>query len=46
MKTTAQAYATKRECFVQEAVYLVMPELRLSKIFPKVIFLYSNLPEK
>ena len=26
-KATAHAYATKRECSVQEAMYLVMPEL-------------------
>ena len=38
MKAIARAYATKRVCSVQEAVYLVMPELWLRKIFPKVIF--------
>ena len=27
MKAIATAYATKRECSVQEAVYLVMPEI-------------------
>ena len=27
MKTIDRAYATKRECSVQEAVYLVIPEL-------------------
>ena len=27
MKAIARAYATKRECSVQEAVYLVMPEI-------------------
>ena len=27
-------------------MYLVMPELWLRKIFPKVIFLNSNLPDK
>ena len=46
MKAIARAYATKRECSVQEAVYLVIPELWLRKIFPKVIFLNSNLPEE
>ena len=46
MKAIARTYATKRECSVQEAVYLVMPELWLRKIFPKVIFLNRNLPDK
>ena len=46
MKAIARAYDTKRECSVQEAVYLVMPELWLHKIFPAVIFLNSNTPEK
>ena len=30
----SKAYITKRECPVQEAVYLIMPKLWLSKIFP------------
>ena len=46
IKAMARAYATKRECSVQEGVYLVMPELWLRKIFPVVIFLNSNIPEK
>ena len=46
MKAIARAYATKRECSVQEAVYLVMPELWLRKTSPKVLFLNSNIPEK
>ena len=46
MKAIAKAYLTKRECSVQEAVYHILPELWLQKIFPKVIFLNSNLPEK
>ena len=29
MKAIAKAYTTKRECSVQEAVYLIMPELWL-----------------
>ena len=45
MKTIARAYAAKRECSVQEAVYHVMPELWLRKTFPGVIFANSNLPE-
>ena len=45
MKSIARAYATKRECSVQEAVYHIMPELWLRKTFPGVIFANSNLPE-
>ena len=46
MKAIARAYATKRECSVQEALHLVMPELWLRKIFPKLVFLNRNLPDK
>ena len=45
MKSISQAYASKREVSVQEAVYHVMPELWLRKTFPKVSFANSNLPE-
>ena len=45
MKSIARAYATRRECSVQEAVYHVMPELWLRKTFPGVVFANSNLPE-
>ena len=45
MRSVARAYATKRECSVQEAVYILMQELWLSKTFPGVIFANSNLPE-
>ena len=31
---------------MQEAVYLLMPELWLRKVFPRVIFPNSNMPEK
>ena len=46
MRTVAKAYSKKREYSVQEAVYLLMPELWLRKRFPRVIFLNSNVPEK
>ena len=46
MRAVARAYSTKREWSVQEAVYLVVPELWLRKTLPKVIFLNSNIPEK
>ena len=45
MRSVARAYATKRECSVQEAVYILMPELWLRKTFPGVIFANSNLTE-
>ena len=46
MKAIAKTYITKRECSAQEAVYLIMPEIWWRKVFPRVIFLNSNLPEK
>ena len=46
IKAVARVYTTKRECSVQEAVYLVMPVLWLRKTFSKVLFLNSNIPEK
>ena len=46
MKVNARAYATKRKYSVQEAVYLVMPELWLRKTFLKVMFLNSNILER
>ena len=45
MTSVVTAYETKSECFVQEAVYLVMPELWLRKSFPSIVFANSNLPE-
>ena len=46
MKTILRAYINKRECSVQEAVYHILPELHLRKIFPGVFFANSNLPEE
>ena len=34
------------ECSVQEAVYHILSELWLLKIFPEIMFLNSNMPEK
>ena len=34
MKSVAHAYVSKCECSLQEAVYQVMPELWLRKVFP------------
>ena len=38
IKSVARAYATKRECSIQEAVYLLLPELLASKNFPRCNF--------
>ena len=38
IRSIARAYATKRECSVQEIVHLLMPELWLQKTF-QVLFL-------
>ena len=46
MRAIEKFYTSKRECSVQEAVYLLMPELWLQKPFPGVIFLNGNMPEK
>ena len=39
-------YVLLKECFVQKSVYHIMPKLWLLKIFPRVIYANSNLPEK
>ena len=49
MKTIAKVYLSNlsnRECSVQEAVYHVLPELKLRRIFPAVYFVNTNLPEE
>ena len=46
MKTIAKAYRSSRECSVQEAVYHILPELKLRRIFPAVCFVITNLPEE
>ena len=46
MKSVAHAYVSKCECSLQEAVYQVMPELWLRKVFPGVLYANSNIPEK
>ena len=46
MKSVTHAYVSKRECSLQEAVYQVMPELWLRKVFPGVLYANSNIPEK
>ena len=46
MKTIVNAYISKRECSVQEAVYHILPELQLRRVFPAVLFANTNLPEE
>ena len=46
MKIFAKAYLSSRECSVQEAVYHILPELKLKRIFPAVCFVNTNLPEE
>ena len=45
MKNIAKAYNTNRECSVQVAVYLTMPDLWLRKCFPAIQFVNTNMPE-
>ena len=44
MKSVAHAYSSKCECSLWEAVYQVMPELWLRKVFPGVLYAKSNIP--
>ena len=39
-------YLSNRECSVREAVYHILPELKLRRIFPAEYFLNNNLPEE
>ena len=45
-KSVIHAYASKRECSLQEAVYQIIPELWLRKFFQGVLYVNSNIPEK
>ena len=45
MKAIAKAYLSNRECFVQEARYHILPEMKLRKIFPAYYFVNTNPPE-
>ena len=46
MKNILKAYTSNRECSVQEAVYNILPELHLRRVFPGVQFVNTNLPEE
>lgn len=46
LRNVARVYANNRECSVQEAVYHIMPQLWLRKIFPAVLNVISCIPDK
>ncbi|XP_066934413.1 uncharacterized protein [Clytia hemisphaerica] len=46
MSKIAKVYNSNRECSIQEAVYLTMPELWLRKCFPAISFVNTNLPDQ
>ena len=46
MKSVAHAHLPKRECSLEEAVYEVMLDLWLGKVFPGVLYANINIPEK
>ena len=46
MKKIAIAFLSFRQCTIQEAVYKLLPELWLRKIFPAISFANINLPDK
>ena len=45
MKGITQAYASNRECSIQEALYHCLPQFWLRKVFPGLIFANTNIPE-
>ena len=46
MEAIAKAYLSSREWSVQEAVYHILSELKLRRIFPAVCFVNTILPEE
>ena len=46
MKSAAHAYVSMRECSLHEAVYQIMPDLWLRKVFRGVLYANSNISEK
>lgn len=46
IKSIAKHNPDKANVLVWEAAFLLMPELWLRKLFPRVIFLSGKLPEK
>ena len=46
MKTIVKVYLSNRECSVQEAIYHVLPELKLRRIFLAVYFVDTNFTDE
>ena len=46
MKTIAHSYSLKRECSLQDALYHIMPELWLRKVFAAFFNVISHVTEK
>ncbi|XP_028414140.1 uncharacterized protein LOC114537203 [Dendronephthya gigantea] len=46
LKKVGAAFLSTREVSSQECVYRAMPELWLRKIFPRTVFVNTNLPEQ
>ena len=46
MMKIAKSYLSNWQCFIQEAVYHVLPELKLRIIFSTIYFVNTNHPEK
>ena len=46
MKIILKTCTSNKECSVQEAVYHIFPEVHLRRVFPRVQFVNTNLPEE
>ena len=46
LKNILKAYTSNRECSVQDAVFHILPELYLRRVFPGVQSVNTNLPEE
>ena len=46
MKNILEACTSNRECSVQEAVYHILPELHLRRVYPGMQFVNTSLPEE
>ena len=46
MKAIARAYLSNHEYSLQDAVYHILTEMKLSRIFPAVYFVNTNLPDE
>ena len=46
IKTIAKFYLNSQECSIQEAVYHILPELKVRRIFPSACFGNTHLSEE